>query len=157
MVWLWWVGVPQLKKQVALEPSFPWTFQKALLVASRCFVLFDAEINEWFNQISLVICVIWSISTILIHLHLPAPICLKMNTTFAHISTRKELLSSIVLKKKSGSSKTLLVIRAGSLVSSQCLQILRKLFRPLVSSSCNFSNTVESSLVYRSHLIFLKR
>ena len=107
---------------------------------------------------SLVIRAIWSIITILIHLHLPTPICLKMSTTFAHISTQKELLSSIVLQKKIWALKDyLLVIRAGSLASSQCLQILRKLFRPLVSSGFNFSNTAESSLVYSSHLLFLKR
>lgn len=58
-------------------------------------MLFDAEINELFYQIVLVLSTIWSIITILIHLYLPDPIFLKMST-FAQISTQKESLSTVV-------------------------------------------------------------
>ena len=59
-------------------------------------MLFDAVINELFNQVFLVFSAIGSIITILIYLHLPDPIFVKMSTTFAQISAQKETLSTTV-------------------------------------------------------------
>ena len=58
-------------------------------------------------QIPLVISAIWSIITILTHLHLPSPMCFKMR--FAHIST-KRTLASLVLKKISRRSQTICLL-----------------------------------------------
>lgn len=70
-----------------------------------------------------------------------------MSTTFAYISTQKELQSSLVLKKKKKSWEL-----EGSICMSLELahlytpsfQILGKLIWPLVSCGFNFSNTAES-------------
>lgn len=79
-------------------------------------------------QIPLVISAIWSIITILTHLHLPSPMCFKMR--FAHISTKTNFGLLSLKKNIQAFTDCLLAIRADFLASNHSAQILRKCFWP---------------------------